>query len=72
MNPKTSSGTGRQGQGTTPGCFSCIHFHITHDKGFPYGCKAMGFKSRLIPSREVLLSSGIECQMFAPKKRNSL
>ncbi len=31
----------------------------------------MGFKSRVIPSREVLSSSGMECQMFSRKEGSS-
>jgi hypothetical protein len=49
-------------------CFSCRHFYITHDRPFPYGCRAAGFKSRGIPSVQVLKHSGIECQMFQRKK----
>ncbi|MDD3845211.1 MAG: hypothetical protein PHC90_02485 [Syntrophorhabdaceae bacterium] len=61
---------GRKGQGGTINCFSCSHFYITHEKTFPYGCGAMGFKSRLMPSREVFSSSGIECQAFSKKEGN--
>ncbi|HNY65855.1 MAG TPA: uracil-DNA glycosylase [Deltaproteobacteria bacterium] len=50
-------------------CFSCRHFYITHDARFPYGCRAGGFMSRLMPSREMLLNSGIECQFFEPKEK---
>lgn len=49
-------------------CFTCGNFYITHDKGFPYGCGAMGFKSKIMPSREVLSNSGIQCQAFLAKK----
>jgi hypothetical protein len=70
MNRKMSSG-GKSGQETVD-CFACGHFYITYDKGFPYGCRAMGFKSRVIPSREVYSSSGIECQSFISKKAKSL
>ena len=66
MNRKMSDGV-RSGQETVD-CFACEHFSITYDKGFPYGCGAMGFKSRAIPSREVYSSSGVECRSFAPKK----
>ncbi len=70
MNRKASCGV-KPGQETVD-CFSCGHFFITHDKKFPYGCGAMGFKSRTIPSREVYASSGIECQFFVPKIVRSL
>ncbi len=45
-------------------CKGCKHFYITWDKKFPYGCKALGFKSKKYPSLEVQLTSGIECQYF--------
>ncbi len=50
-------------------CFSCAHFHITYETDFPYGCRAAGFKSRLIPAKEMLLNSGMECQFFEEKKK---
>ena len=62
----------RIGESEAVNCFACDHFSITYNKGFPYGCGAMGFKSRNMPSREVYSSSGIECQSFAPKKIKSL
>ncbi|WP_029523244.1 hypothetical protein [Persephonella sp. KM09-Lau-8] len=49
-------------------CHKCEYFYITWDKNFPYGCKAFGFKSRLIPSIEVKKASGKECLQFKPKK----
>jgi hypothetical protein len=51
-------------------CFSCRYFFITYDPQFPYGCRAARFKSRRIPSMEVFLSSGIDCQFFAGKVKN--
>ena len=30
-------------------CGDCKHYYVTWDKDFPYGCKAMGFKSRTYP-----------------------
>lgn len=50
-----------------PNCRGCVSFEITWDFTFPYGCKAMGFKTRKIPSMEVYEASGIHCQMFQPK-----
>ncbi|MBA4422667.1 MAG: uracil-DNA glycosylase [Syntrophus sp. (in: bacteria)] len=50
-------------------CFSCQYFFITHEKKFPYGCRHVGFKSRLMPSAEMLKISRIECQFFAEKTR---
>ena len=54
---------------TLPNCFQCIHYYITHDPQRPYGCRAMGFKSRINPARVVFLSSGLHCQLFSAKHR---
>ncbi len=48
-------------------CRKCRYFYITWDKKFPYGCKAIGFKSPKLPSIEVKLTSGIDCTKFKPK-----
>jgi hypothetical protein len=48
-------------------CRKCSFFYITWDKKFPYGCKAMGFKTHLMPSMEVRQASGVECLRFEPK-----
>ncbi len=50
-------------------CFSCIHFYITYDPDFPYGCKAVGFKSLPMPSRAMYEHSGMECQLFEEKEK---
>lgn len=49
-------------------CRQCRHYFITWEPRTPYGCRAMGFKSQMLPSRHVYLSSGLECQMFSPKR----
>jgi len=54
---------------TLPHCLKCIHYFITHDPVAPYGCRALGFKSRTIPARVVYESSGMHCQLFSLKKR---
>lgn len=54
--------------GTQPNCLACRHFYITYEPEFPYGCKALNFKSRQYPAIVVLASSGIRCQAFAAKK----
>jgi hypothetical protein len=54
-------------QQTEINCFTCRYFYITHDQNFPYGCKAVGFKSRLMPSKEMYVNSGIECQLYEEK-----
>jgi hypothetical protein len=49
-------------------CKKCGYFFITWDKVRPYGCKALNFKTKKIPSQEVLNASGMECLKFAAKK----
>ena len=48
-------------------CFQCRYFYITWDPIFPYGCRAMGFKSKKQPSVVVFSSSGLTCLRFEPK-----
>ena len=50
-----------------PNCFACRNFFITHEPARPYGCRAMGFKSKKMPSQVVFDSSGMECQLFEKK-----
>lgn len=50
-----------------PNCLGCLHFYITHEPAFPYGCRALGFKSAQYPASTVFASSGIHCQLFARK-----
>ena len=45
-------------------CGDCKHYYVTWDKDFPYGCKAMGFKSRTYPAQEVRNASGMDCKLF--------
>ncbi|OPY05365.1 MAG: hypothetical protein A4E67_01971 [Syntrophaceae bacterium PtaB.Bin038] len=47
-------------------CFECRHFFITHEPAWPYGCKAMGFKSRELPCAAVLRNSGEPCLCIEP------
>lgn len=56
-------------QHTETTCFSCMHFFISHDRNFPYGCRAVGFKSRIMPSSEMYAHSGIPCQLFRGKEK---
>jgi hypothetical protein len=42
-------------------CHSCKNFYITWEKEFPYGCRAMDFKSARLPSLEVEEADGQEC-----------
>lgn len=50
-------------------CHQCAHYFITHDVTFPYACRALNFRSRTLPCREVLAASGQECQYFEAKQR---
>jgi hypothetical protein len=48
-------------------CHKCKHFHVTWDKDFPNGYKAMGFKSRDVPSIVVHQCSGMACLQYEQK-----
>ncbi|PLX69058.1 MAG: uracil-DNA glycosylase [Denitrovibrio sp.] len=48
-------------------CRNCIHYFVTWDENFPYGCKAYQFKTTTLPSIKVFRTSGIPCQLFARK-----
>lgn len=48
-------------------CLRCAHYFITHDSYFPYGCHAMGLKSRRRPELDVVSATGTACVIFTPK-----
>ena len=50
-----------------PNCWDCRFLAITWDVRTPYGCKLMGFRSKVIPSLEVLRTDGRFCGGFSPK-----
>jgi len=50
-----------------PNCWDCRHLMITWDVRTPYGCKLMGFRSKYIPSIEVLRTDGRFCGGFSAK-----
>lgn len=52
---------------TLPQCRKCKNFFITYEPAKPYGCRAMGFKSKRIPAMVVYDTSGIVCQLFTSK-----
>jgi hypothetical protein len=54
-----------------PNCWQCRYFAISWDVARPYSCKLMGFKSKAIPSLEVLRADGQFCQGFALKDQVS-
>jgi len=54
-----------------PDCWKCQFLKITYMPATPYGCTLMGFRSKWLPSLEVLRADGQFCQGFiakAPKK----
>ncbi|MBI1890482.1 MAG: hypothetical protein HYS18_07550 [Burkholderiales bacterium] len=58
----------QQNISTSPDCAKCMHYYITHDAHFPYGCRALGIKSQRKPHLEVLAASNIPCLAFRPKQ----
>jgi len=52
-----------------PNCWDCRHLSITWDVRMPYGCKLMGFRSKVIPSMEVLRTDGRFCGGFSAKPK---
>jgi hypothetical protein len=52
-------------------CTSCKHFYITWDAALPYGCKAMGFKSKAMPYLVTRHVSNEECMSYLPKIENN-
>ena len=49
-------------------CNLCAHLATSWDPRLPYSCKFYGFKSRALPSVEVLRLDGDPCQGFAGKR----
>ena len=54
-----------------PNCWQCRHFAVSWDPKLPYLCRLMGFKSRIVPSVEVLRADGQRCRGFIPKSAAS-
>ena len=48
-------------------CRSCLYYFITWEHKTPHGCRAMGFKSRMMPSYEVRRNSGVDCRLYKKK-----
>ena len=51
-----------------PNCRNCRYFYITWDAKKPYGCRAMQFKSSVLPTIEVLEADGAVCISFRKRK----
>ena len=54
---------------STMSCGKCVHYFMTYDTRFPYGCRAMNFKSRRVPEMEVIEATYARCVMFKPNPR---
>ncbi|MFH2133929.1 MAG: hypothetical protein ABII81_01950 [Pseudomonadota bacterium] len=54
-----------------PRCKDCVHFYITYEAQFRYGCRALDFKSQRLPMLDVLEASGQPCQFFQRKPPRS-
>lgn len=52
-------------------CRECDYYYVTWDINAPYGCKAMGFKGKLMPSIAVLQSTGKQCLLFEKKIKST-
>ena len=50
-------------------CWQCRYFGISWDTARPYSCRLMGFKSKVLPSIEVLRADGQVCRGFVAKCR---
>jgi hypothetical protein len=50
-----------------PNCWQCRYFSISWDTSRPYSCRLMGFKSKALPSIEVLRADGQPCRGFVAK-----
>lgn len=48
-------------------CKKCRHYYITWDKSFPYGCRSMDFKSKVMPCISVVDASDMQCLKFQEK-----
>lgn len=67
-NERPLPGAGTESPKERRPCRRCRYFFITHEPGFPYGCRAMGFKSARYPAAVVQQASGLACQRYSPRK----
>lgn len=51
----------------TVNCIKCVNYQVSWDYGFPHCCKLWGIKSKAVPSKVVLESTGKPCGHFQPK-----
>lgn len=50
-------------------CQKCKFYYVTWEQNKPHGCKAYGFKSKVIPSIIVKNSSGTDCSFYTLKNQ---
>lgn len=50
-----------------PDCLKCEHYTVTWDPRWPHACNAMGFRSQVLPSKEVRIADGQSCLAFTSK-----
>lgn len=48
-------------------CQKCIYYYVTWEASKPHGCRAYGFKSKLLPSMVVEKTSSMPCQYYKTK-----
>lgn len=49
-------------------CHKCEHYYVTWEERTPHGCRAMGFKSRRLPSIVVRKSTpDMDCLSYKKK-----
>ena len=51
-----------------PNCWQCRFFAVSWDPSKPYACQLMGFKTKVLPSIEVLRADGERCRGFIQKE----
>lgn len=49
-------------------CVICAFYEVTWDPDNPRGCVLFGFKGSQMPCDTVLLTTGMPCPSFIPKK----
>jgi len=48
-------------------CGDCTHLGITYQRQNPWKCARFGFKSKELPAKVVLQTTGTECAFYSPK-----
>ena len=49
-------------------CFKCKHFSVTWEPEFPKACSLFGFKTKNLPSVDVVETTGAVCLGFERKE----